>query len=195
MFRRSSAFRTIVSVNSGRRAASSAASSTAASSRAESDRIAAAFKQSTFKSKVRNPMVPLLVLVSFVSSALITVASYQQELDALRLMRETKRAGLQQVIERLQRGEEFDVDSAVDQLTTTDADKTLEELMREIEESETEWMISEPQEAKSVADAAAPLSPTPEPAAAAAAAEPVAPIASPEPTSSPAPVRPTSKFL
>ncbi|KAF5097032.1 hypothetical protein D0Z00_002558 [Geotrichum galactomycetum] len=189
MFRRASALRTIVFASSGRRAASTAASS---SSRAESDRIAAAFKQSTLKTKVRNPMVPLLVLVSFVSSALITVASYQQELETLRLMRETKRTSLQQVVERLQRGEEFDVDSAVDQLTTTDADKTLEELMREIEQSETEWMISEPQEAKSVADTAAPLPLTPEPAA---AAEPVAPIASPEPTSSPAPARPTSKFL
>ena len=135
-------------------------------------------------------MVPLLVLVSFVSSALITVASYQQELDALRLMRETKRASLEQVIERLKRGEEFDVDNAVEQLTITDADKTLEELMREIEESETEWMVSEPQEPKSATDATAPLPATPEPAA-----KPDAPAGSPESTSSSPPARPTSKFL
>ncbi|CDO57495.1 hypothetical protein DV113_004577 [Geotrichum candidum] len=185
MFRRPSAFRTITLAGSSRRAAS-----TAASSRADSDRIAAAFKQSTLKTKVRNPMVPLLVLVSFVSSALITVASYQQELDALRLMRETKRASLEQVIERLKRGEEFDVDNAVEQLTTTDADKTLEELMREIEESETEWMVSEPQEPKSATDATAPLPATPEPAA-----KPDAPTGSPESTSSSPPARPTSKFL
>ena len=105
-------------------------------------------------------------------------------------MRETKRASLEQVIERLKRGEKFDVDNAVEQLTTTDADKTLEELMREIEESETEWMVSEPQEPKSATDATAPLPATPEPAA-----KPDAPAGSPEPTSSSPPARPTSKFL
>ncbi|KAF5093484.1 hypothetical protein D0Z03_002394 [Geotrichum reessii] len=179
MFRRPSTFRRIVSA---------AANTRAASSRAESDRIAAAFKKSTLKTKVRNPMVPLLVLVSFVSSAVITVASYQQELDALHILRDTKRAGLQQIVERLRRGEDFDVDRAVEQLTVTDADKTLEELMHEIEESETGWMISEPQETKSTAvEAVTPPLQT--------GSDPVVSDTASEPKSSPAPARSTSKFL
>lgn len=107
---------------------------------------AAPFKKSTFRTKVRNPMVPLLILVSLISSALIKVASYQQEYETLKRAGETKKSVLQTIITRLENGEEFDVQKEIESLYASDADKSLEELMKEIEQAESEWMVTNPQE-------------------------------------------------
>lgn len=107
---------------------------------------AAPFKKSTFRTKVKNPMVPLLILVSLISSALIKVAGYQQEYEALKRSGETKIGVLKTIIDRLEKGEVFDVQKEIEFLHTSDADKSLEELMKEIEQAESEWMVTEPKQ-------------------------------------------------
>lgn len=110
-----------------------------------SELAAAPFKKSTFRTKVRNPMVPLLILVSLISSALIRVAAYQQEYDSLTRNYESKKAALREVIRRLEAGEVFDVKKEIEALNSSDSDKSLEELIKDIEQAESEWMVTNPE--------------------------------------------------
>lgn len=109
-----------------------------------SEAAAAPFKKSTFRTKVRNPMVPLLIMVSLISSALIKIAASQQEYEVLVRTGETKKAALHAIIARLQAGEEFDVQKELTAVNSSDADKSLEDLIQEIEQAETEWMVTSP---------------------------------------------------
>lgn len=146
-----------------------------------SEAAAAPFKKSTFRTKVRNPMVPLLIMVSLISSALIKVAASQQEYEVLVRTGETKKAALQAIIARLQAGEELDVQKELTALNSSDADKSLEDLIKEIEQAETEWMVTSP----------APASPvSPEPVS-----KPVQPSAQPAVSTSTDSKSHTSKFL
>lgn len=111
-----------------------------------SEAAAAPFKKSTFRTKVKNPMIPLLILVSLISSALIKIAASQQEYDALTRNGESKIKALNSLLRRLEDGEEFDVQQEIAALNSSDADKSLEEIMKEIERAETEWMVTNPKE-------------------------------------------------
>lgn len=112
-----------------------------------SELAAAPFKKSTFRTKVRNPMVPLLIMVSLISSALIRIAAFQQEYETMNRNHESRKDVLIDIVRRLEKGEKFDVKKEIDALYSSDSDKSLEELMKEIEMAEEEWMTTTPDEA------------------------------------------------
>lgn len=137
----------------------------------------------------KNPMVPYLILLSLISSVLIKIMTKQQEFQVNSERYETRQAVLNSFYEKLERmqanlektgklvdeetGEIIDaekldelVDSAI-HYQKRDADKTLEEIIKAIEQAEDEWIETKPGDESKIKKS----KPVPVSAAAAAAQE------------------------
>lgn len=115
-----------------------------------SEAMAATFKKSNLKTKVKNPMIRLLFLISMISSALISIASSEQELEELKLSTETKKIRLKEILQRVEKGEIFNVEKEIESMTVTDKDRSIDELIEEIQKAEEEWIVTDPQPESSV---------------------------------------------
>lgn len=109
----------------------------------------------------RNPMVPYIILLSLLSSAILKVLSRQQDMRVLEERTAARRSILLDVLDRLDAHERdvaagrvpaygsFDVAREIDRLTEKkDLDKTFDEIMQEIASAEDEWIDTTPQEQK-----------------------------------------------
>ncbi|VVT49657.1 uncharacterized protein SAPINGB_P002378 [Magnusiomyces paraingens] len=105
-----------------------------------------------------NPWVPYILLLSVVSSAVLKVMAVQQDMRVLEERTAARRSVLEDVLARLDQHERdiaegkiapgsqgFDVAKEIQQLIEKkDLDKTLEEILTEMESAEDEWIDTTP---------------------------------------------------